>query len=396
MDEIPELANLDLNAETLSISFLPSEIIDLVIDQLEGDRAALKFCSLVCRSWLPRTRHHLFSSLNIRTRPTPALDLLQSPLGTIHPHVQRLKLCIVPSNTAQMVACVQEVDAGSMLSFLRMKTLSGAGLTLVDPSLQGVLLTLKGLRHLKLQHFRFKDIDSGIRLLASLPLLESLVLYGVDLGGRADSCSDEDQDALMHSLPPPPNLRRLFIGTIEIPHELRWLSAHPTHQLTTLHLHNITSGSLPIILDYLRLSYQLQCLSFDFCRWDTAEVLQRTLMARIDLRSQKDLRCIRLNSTYVVPLLCDLLPRIRSQHMEELAMSAGGYPGYPVWADLRDILVSPVFGRLKRVYVDEEHASNILELILGLGDGCDVMRLMRGGEFKRNTAVLSLPSSSRY
>ncbi|KAF8877378.1 hypothetical protein BD779DRAFT_1423196, partial [Infundibulicybe gibba] len=70
----------------------PSEVMDLVIDQLRKDKTTLIVCSLVCRSWLPRARHNLFSVLNIRTRLTSVQRLLQSPLCTIHPHVRGLKL----------------------------------------------------------------------------------------------------------------------------------------------------------------------------------------------------------------------------------------------------------------------------------------------------------------
>ncbi|KAH8099926.1 hypothetical protein BXZ70DRAFT_893822 [Cristinia sonorae] len=45
--------------------FLPAEVRDLVIDQLQADPLALKACSLTCRSWLPRARHHLFKSVKV-------------------------------------------------------------------------------------------------------------------------------------------------------------------------------------------------------------------------------------------------------------------------------------------------------------------------------------------
>ncbi|KAI0690164.1 hypothetical protein BC835DRAFT_1281515 [Cytidiella melzeri] len=44
---------------------LPPELRDSVIDLLQNDRAALRACSLTCRPWLPRSRHHLFRSIQI-------------------------------------------------------------------------------------------------------------------------------------------------------------------------------------------------------------------------------------------------------------------------------------------------------------------------------------------
>ena len=46
---------------------LPQEIVDLVIDQLEGSPAALKSCSLVARGWAARSQKHLFERVIIRS-----------------------------------------------------------------------------------------------------------------------------------------------------------------------------------------------------------------------------------------------------------------------------------------------------------------------------------------
>ncbi|PCH36380.1 hypothetical protein WOLCODRAFT_166882 [Wolfiporia cocos MD-104 SS10] len=46
---------------------LPPEITDFIIDFLHDDTRTLKACSLVCHSWLPATRYHLFDSVRIRS-----------------------------------------------------------------------------------------------------------------------------------------------------------------------------------------------------------------------------------------------------------------------------------------------------------------------------------------
>ena len=48
-----------------SSSRIPPELIDYIIDCLHRDCTALKACSLVCKSWLPRARFHLLHNLHL-------------------------------------------------------------------------------------------------------------------------------------------------------------------------------------------------------------------------------------------------------------------------------------------------------------------------------------------
>jgi len=60
---------------------LPQELVDHVLDHLHDDPLTLSSCSLVCHSWLPTTRYHLFSTVAFRPR------LSDSPIG------QPVELC---------------------------------------------------------------------------------------------------------------------------------------------------------------------------------------------------------------------------------------------------------------------------------------------------------------
>ena len=46
---------------------LPPEILDLIVDHLRNEPAALKACCLVSKSWIPRTRNHLFARVTFDT-----------------------------------------------------------------------------------------------------------------------------------------------------------------------------------------------------------------------------------------------------------------------------------------------------------------------------------------
>jgi hypothetical protein len=95
---------------TTQIGF-PSELVDTVIDQVHWDvgsdtcfetssamqksrNRCLDICSLVCKSWLPRSRYCLFESIELSRyfigQTSSFVALLEAPLSTIVPYVQSL------------------------------------------------------------------------------------------------------------------------------------------------------------------------------------------------------------------------------------------------------------------------------------------------------------------
>jgi hypothetical protein len=81
---------------------LPVELVDAIIDRVRDDanymerRRILGVCSLVSKSWLPRSRSHLFRQVQLltyrRQRIGQFLNLLSSPISTITPYVKVLDL----------------------------------------------------------------------------------------------------------------------------------------------------------------------------------------------------------------------------------------------------------------------------------------------------------------
>jgi hypothetical protein len=47
---------------------LPAELLDHVVDHLHDTKLALRSCCLVSKSWIPRTRKHLFANINFNTQ----------------------------------------------------------------------------------------------------------------------------------------------------------------------------------------------------------------------------------------------------------------------------------------------------------------------------------------
>ncbi len=70
--------------ETRRIPDFPAEITDIIIDLLHTDKAALSSCTLVSRSWLPRSRLHLFTRVQVfgfQTQFQPFIELLTQANG---------------------------------------------------------------------------------------------------------------------------------------------------------------------------------------------------------------------------------------------------------------------------------------------------------------------------
>lgn len=59
------------------LSNVPLEISEAIIDLHKEDRDTLIACALTCRSWLPRSRYHLFKSIHCR-RPQSIQSLAKT------------------------------------------------------------------------------------------------------------------------------------------------------------------------------------------------------------------------------------------------------------------------------------------------------------------------------
>lgn len=72
---------------------LPQELVDIIIDHLHDDRHALAASALVCRAWVPPSRHHLFEILPVSSLNLQALlEILGNPNCTFLFHVQDVHL----------------------------------------------------------------------------------------------------------------------------------------------------------------------------------------------------------------------------------------------------------------------------------------------------------------
>ncbi|KAJ6517210.1 hypothetical protein C8R47DRAFT_249819 [Mycena vitilis] len=86
-------------------SWMPPELADRIIDFLWDNQSDLHACSLVCRQWLPSSRHHLFGW--VKVRPTVEfLTLLQSPTNLVPNNARKLDFGLWP---AQMDSVTSQI-----------------------------------------------------------------------------------------------------------------------------------------------------------------------------------------------------------------------------------------------------------------------------------------------
>ena len=63
-------ANRGFGETLMPCNSLPPEILDLIVDNLCDDSTTLKSCCFVSKSWVPRTRRHLFTRIELTTTPS--------------------------------------------------------------------------------------------------------------------------------------------------------------------------------------------------------------------------------------------------------------------------------------------------------------------------------------
>jgi len=86
-----------------TMSSLPPEILDLIVDQLHGEPTALKTCCVVSESWVPRARKHLFARIEFHAWICPVerwKEAFPDPSNTPAHHTRTLSIYGDPVITA--------------------------------------------------------------------------------------------------------------------------------------------------------------------------------------------------------------------------------------------------------------------------------------------------------
>lgn len=102
-----------------TLPLLPLELCEGIIDNIQDDIPSLSSCALVCRHWLPRSRYHLFGTVNISSRRHVyrLRDILHgcAPIGEL---VHSLTLLLAGRRTEPVFFSLPDLTAALLLPLL--------------------------------------------------------------------------------------------------------------------------------------------------------------------------------------------------------------------------------------------------------------------------------------
>ncbi|KAJ7587394.1 hypothetical protein C8J56DRAFT_827656 [Mycena floridula] len=314
------------------------EIIDIVIDFGHDNPGLLANCSLVCRSWVPSARHHIFETISLREYSDHGWrSIIESTIQTVTQHVKVVKIDATNSWGDQSWP-----------------------LSRFKPSFERLTLRSLHLRSIQLQSSDFYDCLSSVTeihlgtvssvtrndifdFLASFPSLETVSLTLLRF-------PDAEPNTILPAAPQSLTSVTLNLEDEALRVAIQWLIGRGSPKITTLTVKQLAFTSvLQPLLNMV--SEVLVNLDIDGAQQCTGPPL--------DLSSHKDLRNLRLtpwrgfrlNDTPPFSVMecvssCQALDTftlcIKVVHPEEIPTA------FP-WKELDDLLAGSRFDGLKEV-----------------------------------------------
>ena len=150
---------------------LPPEILDIIVNQLRDEPTALKACCVVSKSWIHRTRTHLFARVEFRA-PNSRIELWKKtfpdPSNSPACHTRSLSICGLSVTTAEDADTSDWIRTFHNLVYMRLDCTAVDRQVTLTP-FHGLSPTL---RSLSLRAISLEVLD----LICSFPLLEDLAL----------------------------------------------------------------------------------------------------------------------------------------------------------------------------------------------------------------------------
>ncbi|KAI0342868.1 hypothetical protein BDW22DRAFT_1429010 [Trametopsis cervina] len=327
--------------------YLPPELRDCVIDLLEADHASLKACSLTCHAWLPRTRYHLFRSVQIAPgRRGKAFRALLDGNPALGKHIQDVE--ILGSSTDAPIERVVRMEWPTLRPTQRplsppIEEGCASWLQNALPTSTSVLQRVSCLKlvavhiHNELADLLFRHFPSIKTIVmskcrsatfADFVALPCMVFYNVEnvqineihwLRSTLPPTPQTPRPATLRSLALSPNADDAFL--------LSWLISQGTHtRLESLSCHSRGQPSAVAIRDLLTaVGSSLQHLSFGFSDVRDPTVILRS--AELSLQPATGLRSLRIycsnsrsSSLPSLSWIILMLSKMNSPHLQELEL----------------------------------------------------------------------------
>jgi hypothetical protein len=233
---------------------LPQELIDSVIDYFRDEYWTMRMCSLVCRSWLPPCRRHIFRSVVFYAKcshhATSYSQRLHSMLLNaphIASYIQELKM--YESNMEYWIGSDQSLPlvlrSLTNLNKIEFRRLCWTSLSLdLKQSITSVL-ELPSLTFIVIEDGSFVDIDHLLSLLEHTRALTRLSLTGISTlnpdplmhKDRGATEQEQERSEILHQQS---SLVHLRLAMRNYPLFVRWLlgprSAFEVSHIHTLHI----------------------------------------------------------------------------------------------------------------------------------------------------------------
>ena len=169
---------------------LPPEIIDWIVDLLHDKPGTLKTCCLASKSWVPRTRKHLFASIEFDSAKTVESwkETFPDPSNSPAYYTHTLCFCRAPAVTAAGTGSGGLIQSFSRVARLELKTQNGGSRTSFGKFEKASLIPFHNFSPLKslCVGSTVLSYSEVFDLIRSFPLLEDLVLMGHDSGRGGD------------------------------------------------------------------------------------------------------------------------------------------------------------------------------------------------------------------
>ncbi|TFK18186.1 hypothetical protein FA15DRAFT_675495 [Coprinopsis marcescibilis] len=163
---------------------LPWELTDAIIDHLESDSRALGVCGMVCSEWLKRSRHYIFSTVQLWPwRVRDFVHLANSKTSTIPFHVHRIELDdsrVRKQSTENIQFCdtLSLLQLPCITSGVKSMSIRNVDWTAFSPTEQNHarerLAKFQHLNRLEFDNVVFHDLREVVRILHSFPLIKYL------------------------------------------------------------------------------------------------------------------------------------------------------------------------------------------------------------------------------